>query len=77
MRDVIGELAAWWRAGETVAVGTVVDSGMLPAARKRALESAVLSEAAVDERIELVLFALSRPEAPAPAPGKKTKKAPR
>ncbi|QJR09016.1 hypothetical protein DSM104443_00051 [Usitatibacter rugosus] len=44
-----------------IAVGTVVDSGMLPAPRKRSLEAAVLSAAAVDERIELVLHALGTP----------------
>lgn len=47
-----------------IAVGTVVDSGMLPPARKRSLEKAVLSAAAVDERIELVLSALALPETP-------------
>lgn len=47
-----------------IAVGTVVDSGMLPPARKRAIDSAVLSAAAVDERIELVLHALANPDAP-------------
>ena len=44
-------------------LGVVVGTGELPKARRRALESAVLSKAAVDQRIELVLAALSNPEA--------------
>ncbi|APV49099.1 hypothetical protein BWI17_05035 [Betaproteobacteria bacterium GR16-43] len=51
-----------------LAVGAVVDAGMLPKARQRALESEVLSKAAVDQRIDLVLVALSNP-----APASRTK----
>jgi AcrR family transcriptional regulator len=46
--------------------GAVVDAGTLPKARQRALESEVLSKAAVDQRVDLVLIALSNPEVPTP-----------
>jgi AcrR family transcriptional regulator len=48
----------------SLVLGVVVDTGDLPKARKRALESAVLSRAAVDQRIDLALAALSNPEVP-------------
>jgi AcrR family transcriptional regulator len=47
-----------------LALGAVLDSGALPKARQRALETEVLSKAAIDERIDLVLVALSNPAAP-------------
>jgi len=44
-----------------LALGAVLDSGALPKTRQRALEKEVLSKAAIDERIDLVLVALSNP----------------
>src|SRR5512141_520039 len=43
--------------------GAVIDAGALPAAHARMLEAALLSDAALDQRIELALLALGAPAA--------------
>ena len=48
----------------SLVLGAAVDSNEMSRARKRALESEVLTHAAVDQRIELVIAALTNPEAP-------------
>jgi AcrR family transcriptional regulator len=45
--------------------GAVVDSGELGEAQSRALTAALLSDAALDQRIDLALAAISKPAAPA------------
>lgn len=45
-------------------LGAAIDTGSFSKARAKALGTAVLSRAAIDERIELVLVALSQPETP-------------
>lgn len=48
----------------SLVLGAAVDSNEMSKARKRALESEVLTHAAVDQRIELVIAALANPEVP-------------
>jgi AcrR family transcriptional regulator len=42
--------------------GAIVESGALPAAKRRALSGALLSDEAIDQRIELALAAIAAPE---------------
>ena len=52
--------------------GAVVDSGGLPAAHAKALADVLLSDEALDQRIELALGAISNPQPPA-APAKRAR----
>jgi len=58
-----------------LAVGALIDVGALPKAGAKALESSVLSESAVEQRIDLVLVALANPDAATKVPRKNPKKA--
>jgi hypothetical protein len=42
--------------------GAIVESAALPAAKRRALSGALLSDEAIDQRIELALAAIAAPE---------------
>lgn len=52
-----------------LAIGGLIDVGAIPKGGARMLENAVLSEAAVEQRIDLVLVALANPHAAAPSKG--------
>ena len=56
--------------------GAVVESGALPEARSRALAQALLSDEALDQRIELALGAIANPTSPA-RPGNRVPAKPR
>ena len=52
--------------------GAVADSGALGEAGSRAITEILLSDAALDQRIELALAAISNPSPPSSAPARKT-----
>ena len=54
--------------------GAMIDSGMLDPAAIRMIEATLLSDAALDQRIELALSAISQPPAAAPRRAKRTTK---
>ena len=51
--------------------GAAVESGAIPAPQARALEAAVLSDAALDQRIDLILEAITVPAPPRQRPPRK------
>jgi len=57
--------------------GAVADSGALGPAGTRMITEVLLSDSALDERIELALAAISQPTAPAKKPGKPRARKPR
>lgn len=54
-----------------LAVGAIADSGELPRAAARSLAASVMTDEAIDERIELVLLALALPAKAAPRRARK------
>jgi hypothetical protein len=59
-----------------LAGGAIAESGTLPKAAARALADSVLSDEAIDERIELILHALAAPPKAAPRAPRKRKVTP-
>jgi len=56
-----------------LAGGAIAESGVLPKAGARRLAGSVLSDAAIDERIDLILLALAVPARGAPSAARKRK----
>jgi AcrR family transcriptional regulator len=59
-----------------LAAGAIAESGQLPKPAARALAESVLSDAAIDERIDLILLALAAPAKGTAAPPRKRKEKP-
>ena len=64
-------LAAGSLAAPILFGGAVLDSGALGARQARALDAALLSDGALDERIDLALSALAAPARKRPSPGRR------